>query len=286
MRTQQANAENDTGPAAEPSLRELLDLQTRNQAKEEDACVIVPLEDAMRGPGHVAWKLIQDAKTDSFAFNDEQILLIALCTWPLEQAWRTHVRKQQTTCATVNTLRKLPNDLCLPRMGAIGGGGCGKTTVMQTVVVPTLRTFFGKVLLTAPSNRAARGFDPSAKTLHSVSGMKSQDSMRTSNLHIKSDQMRKRMDANQTHARGWVHDEALQTAAPLWHAAALRTTYAREHAYKLDTRRYAQPNEIIGKISFLALCGDHLQLPPVPKSSGLLAPLENTSDEQSRSLYV
>jgi hypothetical protein len=47
----------------------------------------------------------------------------------------------------------------------------------------------------------------------------------------------------------------------------------------LDTARYAQPNEIMGKISFFALCGDHLQLPPVPKSSGLLAPLEHTSDE-------
>ena len=282
MPTQQAKNENNTDTTAELSLRDLLDLQTRNQAKEEDACVTVPLEDALKGPGHVAWKLIQAAKnqsTDSFAFNDEQILLIALCTWPLEQAWRTHVRKQQTTCATVNTLRKLPNDLGLPRIGAIGGGGCGKTTVMQVVVVPTLRTFFEKVLLTAPSNRAARGFDPSAKTLHSVSGMKPQDSMRTSNLHIKSDQMRKRMDANQTHAGGWVHDEALQTAAPLWHAAALRTTYARKHIYKLDTTRYAQPNEIMGKISFLALCGDHLQLPPVPKSSGLLAPLDNTSDE-------
>ena len=27
------------------------------------------------------------------------------------------------------------------------------------------------------------------------------------------------------------------------------------------------------------MCGDHLQLPPVPKSSGLLAPLDGTSDE-------
>ena len=227
MRTQQAIAENNTDTTAETSLRELLDLQTRNQAKEEDACVAVPLEDALKGPGHVAWKLIQDAKnqsTDSFAFNDEQIRLIALCTWPLEQAWRTHVRSQQATCATVNTLRKLPNDLGLPRIGVIGGGGCGKTTVMQTVVVPTLRTFFAKVLLTAPSNRAARGLDPSAKTLHSVSGMRPQDSMRTSNLTIKSDRMRKRMDPNQTHAGRWVHDEAYQTAAPLWHAAALRTT--------------------------------------------------------------
>ena len=91
--------------------------------------------------------------------------------------------------------------------------------------------------------------------------------------------MRKRLDANQTHAGAWIHDEALQTSAPLLHAAALRTTYARQYHYNLDTARYARPNEIMGKMSFLALCGDHLQLPPVPKSSGLLAPLEHTSDE-------
>ena len=91
MRTQQAIAENSTDTTAETSLRELLDLQTRNRAKEEDACVAVPLEDALKGPVHVAWKLVQDAKNDSedsFAFNDEQIGLISLCTWLLDQAWR------------------------------------------------------------------------------------------------------------------------------------------------------------------------------------------------------
>ena len=72
-------------------------------------------------------------------------------------------------------------------------------------------------------------------------------------------------DANQTYAGGWVHDEALQTAATLFHAAALRTTYASEHIYKLDTTRY--DDELMGRVSFLALCGDHLQVPPVPKSS-------------------
>ena len=150
---------------------------------------------------------------------------------------------------------------------------------MQVVVVPTLQTFFSRVVLTAPSNRAARGFHPSAKTLHSIAGMKPQDSMRTSSLGIRSDQMRKRMDANQTHAGAWVHDEALQTSAPLLHATALRTTYARQHEYNLDIARYAEPAQIMGKISFFGMCGDHLQLPPVPKSSGLLASLDGTSDE-------
>ena len=282
MQTQQQSRDNSPQDMAEPSIEHILQLHGRNQDKDKEACVMVPLDDALKGPGHVAWKLIQDIKNDAtndFEFNEEQILVIALCTWPLEQAWRIHKKKQQSASATVDTFQKLPNDLGLPRIAVIGGGGCGKTTLMQVVVVPTLRTFFTTVVLTAPSNRAARGFDPTAKTLHSIAGMRPADSMRTSNLHIKSDKMRKRMDANQTHAGGWVHDEALQTSAPLLHAAALRTTYAREHLYKLDTTRYAKPNEIMGKISFFALCGDHLQLPPVPKSSGLLAPLENTSDE-------
>ena len=77
------------------------------------------------------------------------------------------------------------------------------------------------------------------------------------------------MDANQTYAGGWVHDEALQTAATLLHAAALRTTYAREHIYKLDPARYAKPDELMGRVSLFALRGDHLQLPPVPTSMEL-----------------
>ena len=282
MRMQQQGAGSLEESVAEPSIQDIQQLQCRNRAKDEQACLSVPLADALKGPGHVAWKLIQDINgdaSDDFAFNDEQILVIALQIWPLEQAWRVHLSKQQGASATANTLHKLPNDLGLPRIAIIGGGGCGKTTVMQRVIVPTLQTFFSRVVLTAPSNRAARGFDPSAKTLHSVTGMTPQDSMRTSSLHIKSDHMRKRLDANQTHAGAWVHDEALQTSAPLLHAAALRTTYARQHHYNLDTARYAMASEVMGKMSFFALCGDHLQLPPVPKSSGLLAPLEGTSDE-------
>ena len=262
----------------------LLGLQRRNAAKEKALCVTVPLEDVLLGPGHVAWKLIQDLKNDPdlekrIEFNEEQINCIALLIWPIEQAWRAHLQGKQDACATVDTLRKLANDLGLPRTLIIGGGGCGKTTIMQLVVVPTLRVFFKRIVLTAPSNRAARGFDPTAKTLHSLACMKPADSMRTASLSLKGDAMRKRMDANQTHAGAWVHDEALQTAAPLLHAAALRTTYARQHEYKLDIARYAEPSETMGRMSVFIQCGDHLQLPPVPKTASVVASLENSSDE-------
>ena len=93
--------------------------------------------------------------------------------------------------------------------------------------------------------------------------------------------MRKKMDAVQTIAGAWLMDEILQTAAPLLHAGGLRTTYARQHRYKLNIADYARPQEIYGRISFLAMAGDHLQLPPVPKSTSLLAPIEGASEEQT-----
>ncbi len=67
---------------AEPSLDNLLELQHRNEAKDQEACVNMQLQDVLRGPGHVAWKLIQELKedrTNDFEFNDK--FLLSLCTY-------------------------------------------------------------------------------------------------------------------------------------------------------------------------------------------------------------
>ena len=69
--------------------------------------------------------------------------------------------------ATVNTLGKLPSDLGLPRVGVIGGGGCGKTTILQRVVVPVLELFFEKVVLPDHTTRRMPG---SSKMLRGSSG--------------------------------------------------------------------------------------------------------------------
>ena len=53
------------------------------------------------------------------------------------------------------------------------------------------------------------------------------------------------------------------------------------HEYTLGIARYVEPSHIMGKISFFAMCGDHLQLPPAPKSSGILALPDGTSDERT-----
>ena len=124
MRAQQPNdAEDD----ADLDLNDLLQLRARNEAKENEQCINMPLEDILRGPGHVAWKLIQDIKEDlqnSFHFNSEQIDAIALHIWPLEQAWRVHLKGTQSSCATVYTMRKLPNDLGLPEDWPLLSIGC------------------------------------------------------------------------------------------------------------------------------------------------------------------
>ena len=62
-------------------------------------------------------------------------------------------------------------------------------------------------------------------------------------------------------------------------AAAPRTTYAREAKSNLNWNSYHGPHERYGRLAILTYGGDHLQLPPVPASSSVLAPLENTSDE-------
>ena len=107
------------------SIEELLALVRRNHAKEESACVNVPLDTVLRGPGHVAWKLIQDVNehpSNNCVFNAEQIEVIALLLWPVEQAWRTHVQGMLQVPATLDTLQKLPNDLALPRSLCLGMG--------------------------------------------------------------------------------------------------------------------------------------------------------------------
>ena len=63
------------------------------------------------------------------------------------------------------------------------------------------------------------------------------------------------------------------------HAASLRTTYAREAKYGLNRNNYSSPQERYGRIPILWYSEDQLQLPPVPESSSMLAPLEGKSDE-------
>ena len=68
-------------------------------------------------------------------------------------------------------------------------------------------------------------------------------------------------------------DEYSQLQGELNNAAALRTTYAREAKFNLNRNSYHAPQERYGRLAMVTYGGDHLQLPPVPASSSVLAPL-------------
>ena len=102
--------------------------------------------------------------------------------------------------------------------------------------------------------------------------------MRTASLALNAQSQQK---LSITHADAGVLyiDESSQLQGELNHAAALRTTYARESQYGLNRNNYSGPRERYGRMAILWYSQDHLQLPPVPESSSMLAPLEGTSDE-------
>ena len=196
-----------------------------------EECKLIPLPDLQKGPAHVAWMLI--AKYGRF--NDEQVDVMALMVWPMELAW--HARKDKTTHC-------LPLDLGLPRV-----------TIMLEVMVPLLENYFGTVIRSASSNRAARGFG--GKTMHSLSGLKGNQSLRTSKLGGMSHAQRKKLGVVQGCAGAWLMDEFGQMQGALFHAGGLRTTYARARRFNLNPAEYAQPRQLFGKISFLAIFSFH-----------------------------
>ena len=264
----------------------------RNEARSEPRCKSVRLEDMARGPGYVAWQFIEQAKhrDPPIIFNEEQLDCIALQIWDIEEAFR----KQQNDATAIDILpgshvlmggstqairskHMLPNDLGLPRSLTVGGGGCGKTTMLLEVICPTYETFFERIDRATPSNKSARLFN--AKTVHSLNGIKPSDSLRTINIRIRTDAMRKRTQAVHNRSGALFIDEYGQLQAQLYHANNLLWTVARQSRYNLTLEDYAKPRETAGRISKLSLSGDHLQLPPVPKSASLHANIEGTNDE-------
>ena len=109
--------------------------------------------------------MVQLIENHKIRFNDEQIDCVALDIWPVELAFRNQMQNKSSNAPPLAQHRKLdvlpgasvlsqgqlesirrtyllPNDLGLPRTFIVGGGGCGKTTVMLDVTSPTLETFF------------------------------------------------------------------------------------------------------------------------------------------------
>ena len=74
------------------------------------------------------------------------------------------------------------------RLLLFGGGGCGKTRIMNYVLARQFRRFFGRkgLVLTAFSNKASRG-----KTSHTLTKIRGGQSLTMARLRVQSDQERK-----------------------------------------------------------------------------------------------
>ena len=236
----------------------------------------VPLPDAMKGPAHVAellWHRLEAQSTQDggrqLRLNEEQLELLALVAAALEKGFAR--RPDMSTPF-------LRRDEVLLTLIIEGGGGCGKTMVLTELIIPLLETFFGAdgVIKEAPSNKAARLIG--GRTVHSGIGLSAESSLRTAALGLNA-QARRKLEVTLIRAGARLFDEWSQLGATLNHAAALRTTYAREAVYGLVISDYSRPAERFGRMPLLIYSGDALQLPPVPAKNSLLADLAEASAE-------
>ena len=66
------------------------------------------------------------------------------------------------------------------------------------------------------------------------------------------------------------------------HADALRASYCRARRHNFPTTTYMRPQDSWGRVFAKILCGDFLQLPPVPPSASLLAEHKRKSYEHQQ----
>ena len=276
LRQKESRGSEQDVTAALDSLPLLEALQRLNELSENrrdegtgasEECALVKVEDAWKGPAHVAAMLLKQIGT----LNDEQVDIVALVVAAMQRVFD----------GRANPLSyQLPCDRPMIRLIIVGGGGCGKTTLIKKVLQPLFDLYFGSrgTVLQAQSNKAARVIG--GKTIHSSAGLLAHSSLRTSSLSLQQGSaQQKKLEAIHVPAGAEVFDEWSQIPAALFHAHMFRIMDARRTQYKLRQSDYHTPDNICGRISVLLLAGDHLQLPPVPKTTSLLAPLEGTSQE-------
>eukprot|EP00438_Fugacium_kawagutii_P008273 Skav206546 [mRNA] locus=scaffold504:308454:314438:- [translate_table: standard] len=234
---------------------------------------IVPLPLRFQGPGVVAWELCEKAR-----LNQEQRDVVALVALQLQRMWNRRPPGLEYLPASWNE-----ENLSLL---LLGGGGCGKTYTILQVIKPLAELYFGRDGFAGqcPSNAGARLFQ--GRTVHAALGLSATSSLKVQHLVLQG-KTKTKMERIANPAGILAIDEISQLAATMYHANALRHTYARKQKHNLDIANYTDANETFGRMPVLLLSGDFLQLPPVPESGSLLAPIENAAWEhrQGRAIF-
>jgi len=246
-----------------------------NLQRHQPECEWVDLTDALQGPAHVAKMLVRrcqerrSTQARKYKLNEEQLQCVALVVSRLERAFNERPDPSEPWLHPARVLMTMIMD---------GGGGCGKTTLSTEILLPLLEIFFHPegVLRRAPANKPARLIG--GRTIHSGQGLTPESCLRTHALALNA-QSRQKLVVTHVDAGALYVDEYSQLQGELNHAGALRTTYAREAKYGLNKDLYYKPEERWGRLPVVIYSGDHLQLPPVPTSSSMLAPLEGTTNE-------
>ena len=273
MKKDQTDLRNAVDTDAKPDdLQAMLAaLKNLHEQEAEASCVTIPLPELMRGPKHVAELLMETQRQGEGkrTLNEEQLLLFALWVDKLQEAFLRRPNPEEPYLALDTWLFDIVID---------GGGGCGKTMLINHYLAPVSLAFFGPagVVRAAPSNKAARGIG--AKTVHALLGFTPDSSLRTAALALTT-QKRVKLERTFLPAGAMLFDEHSMLPGAMNHAASLLAAYARETKFRLRREDYALPRERFGRMPVLAYCGDHLQLPAVPKANSLLAPLAGTSQE-------
>lgn len=228
---------------------------------------VVDVDKALLSPREFAWQLLTEAGA-----NEEQILAAALFTQPLQLEWADRKESEQSDNL------ELPLDKSIFRGVFIGGGGCGKTHVINKILRPLIERFYGpgSCMTVAPTNKAARLVR--GKTLHHALGLQAAATFKASRLRP-TGKVATQLECRFAAVAAWLQDEWSQTQAQLLSASALRLTYSRQKVFQLVVDRFAEAGESFGRLPFVVMSGDELQLPPVPKEAGLLHSLDDATEE-------
>ena len=224
---------------------------------------------------------------DAAELTTEQRGPVALIARNMQDAYDAEIARRATL--TESQLRAEGLDasehITLPLKGRrlrlllYGGGGCGKTRIINFALAKLFRRFYGDkgLVLTAFSNKAARLIK--GKTSHTLAKIRGGQSLAIARLRVRDDAERRALAAVWAPAGALVKDEFTMQPGPLEHAIAVRAIYGRERYHNLRCADYARPETNYASLPYVITAGDPLQFPPVPATSSLLAASDGLTKE-------